>query len=133
MDIAVHLRDGLRVDAAFKNHVVPTDQPVKAGGDDTAPAPFDLFLVSIATCAGYFVQRFCRERDIPSEEITLDMRTTRDPDTHMIGKIEIEIHLPADFPEKYDKAVMRAADTCTVKKHVEECVVFETRVTRAGD
>ena len=132
MDIDVHLRDGLRVEASLKNHVVLTDQPVKAGGDDTAPAPFDLFLASIATCAGYFVQRFCRERDIPTGGITLDMRTTRDPDTHMIGKIEIEIHLPADFPAKYDKAVVRAADSCTVKKHVEGCVLFETRVSRAA-
>jgi putative redox protein len=43
----------------------------------------------------------------------------RDPKTHLIGKIDIEIVLPASFPEKYRAAVVQAAQSCTVKKHLQ--------------
>ena len=80
--------------------------------------------------AGYYVQRFCRSRNIATDNIELQVHTSKDPETRMISKIDIEIRLPSEFPQKYDAAVVRAAETCAVKKHVERCVMFETRVTR---
>ena len=40
----------------------------------------------------------------------------RNEATHMVEKILIDISLPAAFPEKYRDAVIRAAESCTVKK-----------------
>ena len=37
----------------------------------------------------------------------------------MVDKIALDIMLPPDFPEKYKAAVIKAADTCTVKKHLD--------------
>ena len=37
---------------------------------------------------------------------------------HLIGKINLEILLPPDFPEKYKDAVINAANLCAVKKHL---------------
>ena len=39
--------------------------------------------------------------------------------TGLVGDITVSIRLPADFPEKYREAVVRAANQCTVKKHFE--------------
>jgi ribosomal protein S12 methylthiotransferase accessory factor len=36
-----------------------------------------------------------------------------------VGKIDLEILLPTDFPEKYHSALVRAAEQCAVKKHFE--------------
>jgi ribosomal protein S12 methylthiotransferase accessory factor len=33
--------------------------------------------------------------------------------------------VPPDFPEKYHKALIRAADQCAVKKHFETPPTFE--------
>jgi ribosomal protein S12 methylthiotransferase accessory factor len=38
----------------------------------------------------------------------------------MIASMNIEIRLPDGFPKKYEKAVVRAADLCAVKKHLVE-------------
>jgi ribosomal protein S12 methylthiotransferase accessory factor len=116
---------GVRVDAGYKGFVIQTDQPEYAGGTGSAPAPFDLFLASLATCAGHYVLAFCRERKIPAEGIALSMRMERNQETRMIGKITIEISLPSDFPEKYTNAVIRAADHCAVKAHIARPPVFE--------
>ena len=72
---------GLAVSASFRGHEILTDQPEKAGGTDTGPPPFDLFLASIATCAGFYALRFCQSRDIATEGLTATLEPIRDPET----------------------------------------------------
>ncbi len=117
-DILVTLPGGSRVDALWRGFAFLTDQPVHAGGGNTAPSPFDLFLASLATCAGYYVLAFCQERKIPTEGITLVQRMEKGPKSKLIEMVRIEIRLPAGFPEKYKNAVIKAADQCTVKAHL---------------
>lgn len=114
-EIKVTFPGGLRVDAEYKGHVVKTDQPVHQGGGGTASSPFDLFLVSLAACAGFYALAFCKERNIPTEKAGVVMRMEKNPETKMIGKISIELQLPAEFPERYKRAIIKAVDTCTVK------------------
>ena len=49
----------------------------KAGGNGSAPPPFDLFLASLATCAGIYVLGFCEKRSIPHDGIRLEQRWER--------------------------------------------------------
>ncbi len=124
-EIKVTFPGGLRVDAEYKGRVIKTDQPVYQGGEGTAPAPFDLFLASIATCSGFYVLAFCQKRGIPIENACVVMRTERNPESKMIEKISIEVHLPPEFPEKYKNAVLKAVDTCSVKAHIMNPPEFE--------
>ncbi len=128
MDMIVTFPGGKRVDAAYKGFTIRTDQPPAAGGEGSAPSPFDLFLASIGTCAGIYVLGFCRERRIPIEGARLVQRMERNPETKMIGRIAIDIELPAGFPEKYREAVKSAADLCTVKKHIARPPEFDIQV-----
>ncbi|UCH85596.1 MAG: OsmC family protein [Candidatus Latescibacterota bacterium] len=125
MEIAVDFAGGKKVNAEFKQFKLETDQSVKGGGGGTAPEPFDLFLASIGTCAGYYVLDFCASRDISTDGIRLRMKTERDEKKKMLGKITIAIQLPADFPVKYKEAVVRAAEACSVKKHIFAPPEFE--------
>jgi ribosomal protein S12 methylthiotransferase accessory factor len=118
MDMIVSFPGGMRVDADYKGFTVPTDQPTGEGGDNTAPSPFDLFFCSIGTCAGFYVLSFCQERGIPTDDISVILNTVRDSETRMVTQVNIGIKLPADFPEKYVKAVVASAGKCTVKKHI---------------
>jgi ribosomal protein S12 methylthiotransferase accessory factor len=42
----------------------------------------------------------------------------------MVERIDIEIHVPPTFPEKYRDSLIRAAELCKVKKHLEKPPVF---------
>jgi ribosomal protein S12 methylthiotransferase accessory factor len=125
MEIEVDFAGGKKVTADFKGFKIETDQAEKNGGGGTAPEPFDLFLASIVTCAGYYVLDFCTTREISTDGIRLLMRPERDEKKKMLGKISIEIQLPRDFPEKYKTAVVRAAEACSVKKHIFTPPEFE--------
>jgi len=118
MDIEVSFPGGKRVDAKVGAFVIATDQPKDLGGEGAAPAPFDLFLASVATCAGIYVLGFCQARNIPTEGIGLVQRADYDPTTKLPSKISLEITLPESFPEKYRPAVIKAAEGCKVKKTI---------------
>ncbi len=125
MEMVVTFPGGARVDAEFGPHVIRTDQPVQAGGQGSAPAPFALFLASIGTCAGIYVLGFCRNRGLPTDGIRIVQRMEPDPRTGMIAKVALDIQVPPGFPEKYREALVRAASQCAVKKHLETPPVFE--------
>lgn len=127
MEMNVTFPGGKKVEATLGAHGILTDQPREAGGDDAAPAPFELFLFSLGTCGGYYVLAFCQARKIPTENLKLTMSWERNPDTHLIGKILLDVHLPPDFPEKYRSAVVLAARTCAVAKHLENPPAIEVR------
>jgi ribosomal protein S12 methylthiotransferase accessory factor len=127
MDMTVTFPGGLRVDARFGPHQIQTDQPLKAGGDGSAPAPFSLFLASIGTCAGIYVLSFCRQRGLPTDDIQITQRIVPDPVKGLVGRVELDIEVPENFPEKYYDALVRAADQCAVKKHLESPPEFAVR------
>jgi putative redox protein len=118
--------DGGKVITAHLNgHTIRTDQPVKSGGGNTAPAPFELFLASIGTCAGIYVKSFCDQREISSENIKIIQSTEFDRETKLPANIKLDIQLPVDFPEKYKAAVINAAELCLVKKTINNPPKFE--------
>jgi len=127
MDITYSFPGGARVDALAGDHVIRTDQPPNA----SAPSPFTLFLASIGACAGVYVQAFCRKRGIDTSDIHIVQRNRIAPDG-MVERIDLDIALPADFPEQYRAAVVRSAEQCTVKQHLEHppAVVLEATIAR---
>jgi putative redox protein len=130
MEIPVTMNGDRTVEVLIGGHMIRTDQPPKNGGADTAPSPSDLFLASIATCAGYYVLDFCLGRKIPTDGIGVTMRIHKNDSTKMMTRIDLEIKLPQGFPEKYEKAVVRSVDLCWVKKHIQTAPLFETYIVR---
>lgn len=127
-EMKVTFPGGKRIDAEYKGFLIRTDQPVYHGGEGTAPAPFDLFLVSIATCSALYVLAFCEKRGISLKNSYLNMKREHDPATKRISKLIMEIFLPADFPEKYKQAVIKSVNSCSVKIHMEYPPEFEVVV-----
>jgi putative redox protein len=126
MEMIIDFPGGSRVDAHFAGFTVPTDQPPAA----SAPTPFAVFLSSIGTCAGIYVLGFCHQRGIPTDGIRIVQRVHSNPFTHMIDKIGLEIQVPPDFPDKYRDSLIRSAELCAVKKHLENPPKFDIVTTK---
>jgi putative redox protein len=119
---------GVAVEAVEKGFTIRTDQPVLAGGAGSAPSPFDLFLASIGTCAGFYALRFCQERQLSTTGLSVSLAAERDAEKKRVKRIHIEIDLPDAFPEKYRGAILRAVDQCTVKRLILEPPEFDVAV-----
>jgi ribosomal protein S12 methylthiotransferase accessory factor len=125
MEMLIDFPGGDRVDAHFGPYTVLTDQTHPNGEPGSAPAPFSLFLASIATCAGIYVLGFCKQRNLPTQGLKLIQRSHRNPMTGMVETVDIEIQTPPGFPEKYLPSLVRSAELCAVKKHIEKPPEFK--------
>jgi putative redox protein len=125
MEMVIDFPGGERVDAHFGPYTVMTDQPSPAGDEGSAPTPFVVFLASIGTCAGIYALGFCRQRGIPADGLRVLQHMHTNLQTGMIEKIDLEIELPPDFPEKYKPAILHAVELCKVKKHLQHPPEFE--------
>jgi putative redox protein len=126
MEMIVNFPGGARVDAHFGGFEVRTDQPPMGGGEGSAPTPFAVFLASIATCAGISVLGFCKQRGLPVDGLQVVQRLHSSPLSQgLIERIELEIQVPEDFPEKYHEALIRSAGMCLVKRHFENPPEFD--------
>jgi len=124
---------GMRVEAVHEGFLIRTDQPTKSGGTGVAPSPFDLFLASIGTCAGFYVLRFFQQRGLDTGGLALSVEPEWDPVRKLAARIRIEIALPEGFPEKYREAVLRAVDQCSVKRHLLEPPAFDVVAVAAAE
>jgi ribosomal protein S12 methylthiotransferase accessory factor len=126
--IQVNFTGGKRIQAKVGDYTIETDQPTKYGGEASAPAPFDLFLASLATCAGIFAWNFCESRKLSSEGMQLYMDCESDEKKKMIVKIIFRLTLPKDFPEKYHNGIIKAMQLCAVKRHMQETPEFSVEL-----
>lgn len=120
MEMQIYFDGNKKVNAELNGQVIKTDQPMQGGGEGSAPSPFDLFLASIGTCAGIYVKGFCDQRGISSEDIKIIQKLNFDSSTRLIDKIDLEIQVPENFPEKYKEAIINSANLCAVKRHLQQ-------------
>ena len=131
MSIEIYFAGNKKVNAVIDGFTVKTDQPVQSGGDNSAPTPFSLFLASLGTCAGIYVKGFCDQRGIDTSAINIVMDYNYDPIRKMIAKFIMHIHVPADFPEQYEAAVIKTASLCAVKRHLDPSIENEIIIVRS--
>lgn len=126
--VEVSFPGGKKVDAHLKGFVVNTDQSIASGGENTAPSPLNLFLASLASCAGVTALAFCQSKGISTNGLKLELDGERDPETRLYSKIILNLTLPEGFPDKYEKAIVRSLNYCSVKKHIATPPSFEMNV-----
>jgi ribosomal protein S12 methylthiotransferase accessory factor len=124
MDIEVSFPGGKRVYANSGPFTIETDQPARSGGEGSAPTPFDLFLASLATCAGIYALGFMQQRGIDPTGSRLTMSTHFNPAIGLIDKVDLRLKTPAGFPDKYRDAIINAMELCAVKKHLQQPPAF---------
>lgn len=119
----VEFPGSLKVDARSSKHLIRTDQ------NGSEPAPFELFLASLATCGGIFALSFCKNKGIDTEGIDISMDIEMSKETGLIEKIIYDVKLPESFPKKYEKALIKSIELCTVKRHMMTPPEFEVKTT----
>ena len=132
MDMEIFFPGGKRVYANTGPFTVETDQPMRGGGTETAPTPFELFLASIGTCAGIYALGFMQQRGLDASKSKLTMRPHYNPAVGLIDHIELELQTPPDFPEKYRDAIINSMDLCAVKKHMAQPPKFTITTVAAS-
>lgn len=125
--IDVRFGDNTEVIASVRGFEIVTDQPVAAGGKGSAPDPFTFFLSSIATCAGYYILKYCQGHGIDHHQVSLKLTAIRDIQTRKLTKIRTDVQLPDGLDPQHQEGVRTAIDECAVKKAMQDLPAFEVR------
>ncbi|RLC14204.1 MAG: osmotically inducible protein OsmC [Deltaproteobacteria bacterium] len=117
-----------KIDVAFNNFKIKTDQAKENGGDETAPEPFDVFISSLGTCAGIYAKSFCDVRKLSTGNMHLFIDVVFKEGQKLMEQVNITLHVNQDFPEKYIKAIIKSMNGCAVKNQLHPDIKIETGV-----
>lgn len=111
----VRFVSGEAYEVAVRGHRVTVDQPVDAGGDDTAPTPTELLVASLATCVAFYAGRYLTRhgfsRDGLGVSVGFDMAADRPA---RVATVHLTVRVPADLPAERRSALAAVAAHCTV-------------------
>jgi putative redox protein len=113
-DLVVRHVDCDRFTIDVRCHTLIVDQPVEDGGTDTAPAPTELFVASLAGCIAFYARRYLARHRIPTDglQITASYVMARHP--ARVAAISIHVTPPAGLPDERRDALLAVAEHCTV-------------------
>ena len=116
------LRQDILVDG---RHRLTTDQPERLGGEDTAPAPHELFPAALAGCVASTLVMYARTKDWDLGEVTVDV----DYDHHSTPRrFEIDVDFTADLGPEQLKRLQKVAAACPMRRSIETGIEFVEHV-----
>lgn len=107
--IVTHL-GGMRFGAEVRGHRILVDQPVKAGGTDSAPTPIELLTSSLGCCIAFYVQQFCHSRSLPYAGMSVEV--TPHATAGHINRFAVRVVMPESLPPRETELLERVARAC---------------------
>lgn len=99
---------------AIRGHTITVDQPIDAGGTDTAPTPTELFVAGLASCVAFYAGRYLARHQISSEGLSVSADFDIGGRPTRVTRIRVQITPPRDLPAERRGAFLAVASHCTV-------------------
>ena len=107
--------DGEAYEIAVRGHRIVVDQPLDAGGADTAPTPTELFVASLASCVAFYAGRYLTRHGIDRTGLTVSASFEMASDRPArVRSVAISVKVPTGLPESRWAALEAVARHCTV-------------------
>jgi len=110
----VEHRGGDTFDINIRGHVVRVDQPVKDGGEDTAPTPTELFIASLASCVAFYARRYLARHNLPTDGLAVEATFDMGAKPARVAGIDVRLIVPEGVPAERLDALLAVAAHCTV-------------------
>jgi uncharacterized OsmC-like protein len=113
----MHVTADFLGDAKFevqaRGHRVICDQPHDNGGSDAGLTPPEFMLASLATCAGYYAAQYLKTRQLPANELRVQVSAEKERHPSRLSSFRIEIQAPG-LDERQQEGILRAAKACLI-------------------
>jgi putative redox protein len=112
-------------------HHLLTDEPARVGGEDSAPAPHELFPAALASCISTTLVMYARTKGwhLGEVEVAVDYDHRSTP-----RRFEVTIGVGGDLTGEQLERLERVARSCPLRRSLEAGIAFsETIETRQPD
>ncbi|PRX51949.1 bifunctional alpha/beta hydrolase/OsmC family protein [Salegentibacter salegens] len=119
------------------NHTFLADEPIKAGGKDYGPTPYQFLSSGLASCTSMTLQMYAKRKKWPLEDVETHVFYSREHSTDCenceeknskIDTFRREIKLIGDLDEKQKQRLLEIADRCPVHKSLTSATNITTQL-----
>jgi hypothetical protein len=114
MQLTVQHVDNLQFLTTAREHTGIIDAAPEDGGGGTAMSAPCLFVAAIGACMLEFVMNSCRLRDMPVEQLSLDMTYEEAPGPRRVARLEATLHLEPEPPGDVKRRLIGVARHATL-------------------
>jgi len=116
------LRNEIVIDGRFR---IETDEPVRLGGEDTAPAPHELLVAALASCVSTTLVMYARTKgwDLGEVVATVDYDPSATP-----RRCAIAVTTGRPLSEAQVARLEKVAASCPVRRSIEAGLAFSERI-----
>jgi putative redox protein len=106
-------------------HRLATDEPVRLGGEGSAPAPHELFPAALAACVSTTLVLYARTKEWELGDVTVDVVYDNQSTPR---RFDVDIRLGGDLTEAQLERLEKVAAACPVRRAIETGIVFGERI-----
>ena len=118
-------------------HYFVADEPVKAGGNDLGPNPYELVSSGLAACTSMTIHMYARRKEWKVTNVETHVSYSKkhaddckncEKDSAKIDSFQREISIKGELDEKQIKRLMEIADKCPVHKTLSSKGQIDTKL-----
>ncbi len=134
--------DDFTTEVQMGEHSIIADEPVKVGGNDFGPSPYELLNASLGACKAMTLKMYARRKKWDLEDVLVHISYSKsnkyeehqaDPENanSRIDRFDIELELVGNLDDAQKQRLLEIASKCPVHKTLDSPTEFVTKIIEA--